>query len=83
MAFPYILLAIAIVAGPGPGLRKAMIAIAEGDCIVIDIAEFLLGRAADSELRSALAYLRRARRALTSRTGTAWVGWRRRRRTSS
>src|SRR2546422_3136257 len=28
MAFPYILLAIAIVAGPGPGLRNAMVAIA-------------------------------------------------------
>ena len=28
MAFPYILLAIAIVAGLGPGLRNAMVAIA-------------------------------------------------------
>ena len=47
--------------------------------IVIDVEKFLLGAAADSELRPAVAYLRRARRALISRTGTAWVGCRRRR----
>ena len=80
-----ILLSLYLVVSGGPGIRlEAQDRPHHGEegGVIVDVEEFLLRPAADSEPHRARALFRRARRASISRMGNASMGSRRRVRTS-